>query len=639
MQEALDFPSASILQYNCRKSPTVWHTLLNDEEVARFPLLLLQEPAINPHSDLPFHHPRWIALHSPPPPYPEGMEFKHRPKIRSVIMIHSTLGSSSFTHVSTSNPDLSIIKLKLGPKELTLVNIYNPPSTHATLPPLLAYLQDPQQVDLGSPIVVAGDFNLHSSQWNPQGYTEEDADSSDTMEDLSELGFRLLSEPGKPTFYSDAGGRPTTIDLVFANETGEELLVAARTNEQGSLSFGSDHASITIELALEVERMPAPPRYNWRKVDWDAFRTSLDEAIPDTDLPLPLPSKQSIDKGVEDLTNAFVTVRDKLVPVFSPPLYAKRWWSPELTSLKRSLNRAQRRLQGLHREFRQPFDPDLQEALAAFKAVRRLWAGGIRRAKREHFVKYLGTVDDENVFQASKYATNREITPRFIPPLKVDEESFTQTPQEQADLFAETFNLSDSAADLDDISTAEYPDPLPKDMFPDLNPDEIKRSLFGMNPKKAAGPDSIPILALQNTWEVCGGSLCNILQACYEIGYFPAAWLTSLTWVIRKPGKPNYSLPNAYRPIALLNTMGKVFEAVIAKRLSYIAETQEMLPNCHFGGRPGRSTTDAIVSFTETVYHDWSRKRVSAALFEAGHPPGRLPHQQNHFLRLRRPCL
>lgn len=138
-------------------------------------------------------------------------------------------------------------------------------------------------------------------------------------------------------------------------------------------------------------------------------------------------------------------------------------------------------------------------------------------------------------------------------------------PQEQANLFASTFNLSDSNADLDDIEGAQYPHPLPPSEYPPFTEDEIERSLFGMNPKKAAGPDSITVRTLQKAWDSYSNIFCEILQACYDWASFPSAWLTSLTWVIRKPGKPNYSLPNAYRPIALLNTLGKVLEAVIGE--------------------------------------------------------------------------
>lgn len=116
------------------------------------------------------------------------------------------------------------------------------------------------------------------------------------------------------------------------------------------------------------------------------------------------------------------------MPVYSPP-HAKRWWSLELTALKKSLNRAQRRLQTLRRDAPLANDPNLLEAWDTFRSVRRGWSKAIKKAKEDHFSRYLGTVNDENVFQASKYATNRAATPRFVPPLKQEDGSFTQTPR------------------------------------------------------------------------------------------------------------------------------------------------------------------------------------------------------------------
>lgn len=55
--------------------------------------------------------------------------------------------------------------------------------------------------------------------------------------------------------------------------------------------------------------------------------------------------------------------------------------------------------------------------------------------------------------------------------------------------------------------------------------------------------------------------------------------------VLRKPGKPDYSVPGAYRPISLLNTLGKLLEAVVARRLSYLTEKHGLLPDTQFGGR------------------------------------------------------
>ena len=48
--------------------------------------------------------------------------------------------------------------------------------------------------------------------------------------------------------------------------------------------------------------------------------------------------------------------------------------------------------------------------------------------------------------------------------------------------------------------------------------------------------------------------------------------------ILKKPNKPNYSEPKAYRPIALLDTLGKVLETVISKRLAGLAESYSLLP-------------------------------------------------------------
>jgi hypothetical protein len=49
--------------------------------------------------------------------------------------------------------------------------------------------------------------------------------------------------------------------------------------------------------------------------------------------------------------------------------------------------------------------------------------------------------------------------------------------------------------------------------------------------------------------------------------------------VLRKLQKPTYDVAKAYRPIALLNTLGKVLEKIVARRVSALAEEHDLLPN------------------------------------------------------------
>lgn len=95
-----------------------------------------------------------------------------------------------------------------------------------------------------------------------------------------------------------------------------------------------------------------------------------------------------------------------------------------------------------------------------------------------------------------------------------------------------------------------------------------------------------------------------------DLGYYPNQWKQAWIVVLRKPGKPDYSAPGAYRPISLLNTLGKILEAVMARRLSYWAEKYSLLPDTQFGGRPGRNTEQALLVLANSVDRAWGRSRV-----------------------------
>jgi hypothetical protein len=65
-----------------------------------------------------------------------------------------------------------------------------------------------------------------------------------------------------------------------------------------------------------------------------------------------------------------------------------------------------------------------------------------------------------------------------------------------------------------------------------------------------------------------------------------------------------------YRPISLLNTLGKLLEAVMARRLSYLAEKHSLLPNSQFGGRPGRTTELALLVLSSAIDQAWYKHKV-----------------------------
>jgi hypothetical protein len=99
--------------------------------------------------------------------------------------------------------------------------------------------------------------------------------------------------------------------------------------------------------------------------------------------------------------------------------------------------------------------------------------------------------------------------------------------------------------------------------------------------------------------------LLSIYKAIFEKGLLYEPWKQSIMVMLRKLGKPKYDVPKAYRPITLLNIMWKVLMAIIADHLTFVTEMHYLLPANHFGGRPGRTTMDAMHLLVNMIKASW----------------------------------
>jgi hypothetical protein len=71
--------------------------------------------------------------------------------------------------------------------------------------------------------------------------------------------------------------------------------------------------------------------------------------------------------------------------------------------------------------------------------------------------------------------------------------------------------------------------------------------------------------------------------------------------ILLKANKKDYSLPKAYRVISLLNCLGKAFKKILVTRLSYLAETGDLLQETQIGGRKQKSALDACLLLQSKV--------------------------------------
>jgi hypothetical protein len=85
--------------------------------------------------------------------------------------------------------------------------------------------------------------------------------------------------------------------------------------------------------------------------------------------------------------------------------------------------------------------------------------------------------------------------------------------------------------------------------------------------------------------------------------------------MIPKPNKPDYSSVKAYRPIALLNCLGKVLEKLMAVRLGQMAESHNLLHADQIGGHPKCLAIDAAMALMHDIEANAKLKLVTSSLF------------------------
>jgi ribonuclease HI len=193
-----------------------------------------------------------------------------------------------------------------------------------------------------------------------------------------------------------------------------------------------------------------------------------------------------------------------------------------------------------------------------------------------------------------------------------DNETIHDLNESKGNALAQSFFPPPPADTSVPIATA-YPRPLNSVKF--FTRQQIRDKIQSLSPYKAPGPNRIPNIVLIKCTDTIINHLFFIYRAIMELDVYYEPWLHSTTVVLRKPGKPSYTTPKAYRPIGLLDTIGKLFSTLVADDLSFLSESHNLLPAHQFGGRRARMTTDSIHLVTYNIKQAWRRKKNAAALY------------------------
>ena len=598
-----------IWQQNLNTSKISQLALMNSTSPSEWDILALQEPTINQLGNTTAN-PHWRVV------YPTQKLIDGR-KPRAVTFINTKISTNAWKQIDFPSTDVVITQTQTSQGLCTIINIYNDCKNDDTLEAMELFLADnirtlrPSDNDH---LLWMGDFNRHHPLWdedrNNHLFTPAALTSSQKILDiLADYGLTQLLPKDIPTLQSTSSRNWTCPDNVFASEHTCLSLISCDTNPE-SRGPNTDHVPITTVLDMSTPKSSSMPSWNYRAVDWKQFNTTLSKELQKIDPPRVIATKEEFQRAAKQLDEAIRHTVDLAVPKTKPHPHQKRWWSKDLSTLMEELKRLRKLAYKFCALPDHPVHATLHEQTKSVDKE-------IRIAKEEHWKEWLENASGNDLWIANAYIVNPggDGGKSRIPTLKGKD-------QEGHELLAST-NEEKSAL----LARSLFPDPPPTSSVPpdynypdeaeswtDITVEQLTTAINKLSPLKAPGPDGVANIVFQKC-RTLTDYLLHLFNAAVNLRAYYDPWRESTTVILRKPGKPDYSVPKAYRPIALLNTTAKLLTAIIADRTSYILESHNLLPATHFGGRPGRTTEDSLHLLESTVRHAWRQNKVVAALF------------------------
>lgn len=132
-----------------------------------------------------------------------------------------------------------------------------------------------------------------------------------------------------------------------------------------------------------------------------------------------------------------------------------------------------------------------------------------------------------------------------------------------------------------------------------LTEDDISNAILDIKKNKAPGPDHLNRIIILEAFKAEPQLFFNLYKKCWYERKFPKLWKQGALKILCKPGKDDPNDPKSYRPLTLLNEMGKVLEKIIIDKITN--NMNPPLSQRQYGFVKGKNTVTAIQRLVTTV--------------------------------------
>ena len=415
-------------------------------------------------------------------------------------------------------------------------------------------------------IILSGDFNSKSAEWGSRVNDKR----GDVLADLAaSMGLIPCNVGSQPTFVR--GTSESVLDVTFATQGTAKRLKNWRVLEEESLS---DHRYISFNTITGnqsiVQEDVRESRLAWalEKMDEEKFAASF-KRESGGHLEDPGTAAMNLVSRIQQACDASMPRRKEFTG--RKPKY---WWTAEIAEFRKSCNSAHRIFQR-RRKKREAAHPVEEEN--AWREARRNLTVAIKRSKERCWRELCELVNQDTWGIPYRLVMKR---------LRGNQPIAGITLPGRVDAIIDTL-----------FPTRELPASTPPqeaiEEIPLFSIEELSKSVKRLPTKKAPGPDGITNEVVKLAAREDPSALLAVYNCCLTNATFPRQWKWARLVLLRKGDKP-VDQPSSFRPICLLDNLGKLLERLLLGRLDAAIEESGGLSDAQYGFRRGRSTSDAI---------------------------------------------
>ena len=531
-----------------------------------------------------------------------------------VTYIKSSLNAKVFKETDNINFEECIWQsfMSANRENILIGNVYHSPNSSDTNTSNLNLLLKNQSLNSFDKIILAGDFNYPTIDWEGGWTGTKDEIFVESLRD----GF-WTQHVNQPTRHR-IGQKSNILDLILTKDPNDVTSV-----EYCSHIGKSDHILLKVKTAIKKVKVTEKEkqRYNFEKGNYSAFK----EYITNTSWPMTdnsvVFSNNLTDNTVvisASINDTWNFIKDKIkegMEMFIPKVTISNkkkrpaWMSSEI---KKSVRKK-------YKLFKRFLESNNSWYYYEYIKVRNQTTKDIKKAKYDYELK-VAKESKLNPKMFWRHVNSKRKCKQGIAPLKDENNDIISDDKGKANVINKYFS---SVFTKEDLQT------LPKmsegekscDMFVSdlvITEKAVRDKLNKLNPNKSPGPDKLYPRILKELSDELAKPLTNFFNLSIEKGELPDEWkLAEVTAIFKKGDKQN---PGNYRPISLTCILCKVLESLVRDAIQSHMEDLKLYSTCQYGFRKNRSCTtqllkvmDDFSNFSEngdtfdTIYLDFKK--------------------------------